>query len=85
VGFVTLVAVVEPDELVTMNAVEGEDDHHQEIGDEQADVEGVPAIDVAECVVSVVRLPVVSQTARGEEHGERIELAEQRCLRFEKV
>ena len=69
-----------------MDAVEGEDDHHQEVGDEQADVEGVPAIDVAEGVISVVRLPVVPQTAlRGEEHGERIELAEQTGLRLEKV
>ena len=64
-----------------MDAVEGEDDHHQEVGDEQADVEGVPAIDVAEGVVRVVRLPIVAQTVRGEKHGKRVELAEQKDLR----
>src|SRR5581483_10460491 len=44
VGGFALVAVVEPDELVAVDAVEGEDHHHDEVGDEQADVEGVPAI-----------------------------------------
>ena len=43
-----------------MDAVEREDDHHDEVGDEQADVEGVPAVDVAEGVVGVVRLPIVT-------------------------
>jgi hypothetical protein len=35
VAALLLVAVVEPDELVAMDAVEGEDDHHDEVGDEQ--------------------------------------------------
>ena len=36
-GF-ALVAVVEPDELIAMDAVEGEDDHYDEVGHEEADV-----------------------------------------------
>ena len=59
VRLVAFIAVVEPDELIAVNAVESEDDHHHEIGDKQADIEGVPAIDVAEGVVSVMRLPIV--------------------------
>jgi hypothetical protein len=31
-----------------MDAVEGEDDHHDEIGDEQRGVEGVPAVGAVE-------------------------------------
>jgi hypothetical protein len=57
-----------------MDAVEGEDDHHDEVGDEEGDVEGVPAIGVAEGVVGVVGFPVVPETvAGGEEDGERVE------------
>jgi hypothetical protein len=86
VGLVALVAVVKPDELIAVDAVECQNDHHQEVGDEKAHVEGVPAVHVAESVISVVRFPVMSEPMlRGEEHGERIELAEQGSLRFEKM
>jgi hypothetical protein len=57
-----------------MDAVEGKDDHHDEVRNEQGDVECVPTIDVAEGVVGVVRLPVVAEPALGvEEEGERVE------------
>jgi hypothetical protein len=42
-----------------MQTVEGQDDHHDEVGDEDADVEAVPAVLAAEGAVGVVRLPVV--------------------------
>jgi hypothetical protein len=68
-----------------MDPVKGEDDHHDEIGDEEGDVEGVPAIDVAEGVVGVVGSPVVGQASAGGEEGcERIEVAGQRALRVRK-
>jgi hypothetical protein len=68
VSFVALVAEVEPDELIAVDAVEGEDDHHDEVRDEQRDVEGVPAVGVAEGVVGEVGLPVVAEPVRrGEE------------------
>jgi hypothetical protein len=60
-GLVALVAEIEPDELVAMDAVEGEDDHHDEVRDQQGDVKGVPAIDVAEGMVGVMRLPIVAE------------------------
>jgi hypothetical protein len=61
-----------------MDAIEGEDDHHDEVGDEQGDVEGVPAIGVAKGVVGVVGLPVVPEAVViGEEDGERVEV----CLK----
>jgi hypothetical protein len=65
-----------------MDAVEGEDDHHDEVGDEERDVEGVPVVGVAEGVVGVVGAPVVGEASAGDEvQGERVELAEQRGLR----
>ena len=69
-----LVAVVEPDELVAMDAVEGEDDHHDEVRDEQADVEGVPAVVAAEGAVGVVGLPIVAEAVLvGEEERESVD------------
>jgi hypothetical protein len=52
-----------------MDAVEREDDHHDEVRDEQGDVEGVPAVGVAKGVVGVVRLPVVAEAVRRDEEG----------------
>jgi hypothetical protein len=61
-----------------VDAVEGEDHHDDEVGDEQGDIEGVPAVDVAEGVVGVVGLPVVSETALGAEvEGKRVEVVQQ--------
>jgi hypothetical protein len=69
VSFVALVAEVEPDELIAVDAVEGEDDHHDEVRDEQRDVEGVPTVGVAEGVVGEVGLPVVAQAVWRDEEG----------------
>ena len=44
VGSLPLVAEVEPDELIAVDAVEGEDHHDDEVRHQQADVEGVPAV-----------------------------------------
>ena len=44
-----------------MDSVERENDHHDEIRNEQRDVEGVPTIEMAEGVVGVVRFPVVGR------------------------
>jgi hypothetical protein len=66
-----------------MDAIEGEDDHHQEIRYEERDVEGVPTIDIAEGVIRVVRLPVVPKAAlRVQEQGKRIEMGVQKGLRM---
>ncbi len=73
VGGLALVAVVEPDELVPMDAVEGQDDHYDEVGDEEADVEGVPAVVTLEGAVGVVGAPVVGEAVGvGEEGGESV-------------
>jgi hypothetical protein len=53
-----------------MQAVEGQDDHDDEVGDEEADVEAVPAVLAAEGVVGVVGLPIVAQPVLvGQEDG----------------
>ena len=54
-GGVLAVLVVEIHELVAMHAVERQDDHHDEVRDEQRGVEPVPAVEVLEGVVAVVR------------------------------
>jgi hypothetical protein len=69
-----------------MDSVERENDHHDEIRDEQGDVEGVPAIGVAEGVVGEVGAPVVAEAAiGGEQEGERVEVFQQRGLRGVRV
>jgi hypothetical protein len=61
-----------------VDAVEGEDYHDEEVRDEEGDVEGVPAISVAEGVVGVVGLPVAGEAVLGaEEESKRVELGEQ--------
>jgi hypothetical protein len=44
-----------------MDAVERQNDHHDEVRHQQADVERVPAILAAKGVIGVVGLPVVCQ------------------------
>jgi hypothetical protein len=63
-----------------MDAVEGEDDHHDEVGDEQADVEGVPAVVALEGAVGVMGLPIVREAVLvGEEEREGVEVMCQGC------
>jgi hypothetical protein len=70
-----LVAVVEPDELIAMDAVEGEDDHHDAVGHEEADVEGVPAVVALEGAVGVVGPPIVREAVLvGEEERESVDV-----------
>src|ERR1700728_2737582 len=44
-----------------MQAIEGQDDHHDEVRDEQRGVEPVPAIEMLEGVVAVVVAEVVAE------------------------
>jgi hypothetical protein len=44
-----------------MEAVEGEDHHHDEVRNQEADVESVPAVLAAKSVIGVVSLPVMRQ------------------------
>jgi hypothetical protein len=60
-----------------VDAVEGEDDHHDEVGDEDRDVEGVPAVVAVEGGVEEA-LPV---GFGGEEERERVEGVQQKTLR----
>jgi hypothetical protein len=63
-----------------MDAVEGEDHHHDEVGDQQGDVKGVPAVLAVEVVDlrGVVGLPVVLEPARrGEKERKRVEVGQQ--------
>jgi hypothetical protein len=58
-----------------MDAVEGEDDHHDEVRDEEADVERVPAVVALKGAVGVVGLPVVGEAVLiGEEERESVDV-----------
>ena len=71
-GGVLLVAEVEPDELVAVEAEEGQDDHDEEVGDEEGVVEGGELVEVLEGAVGVVGLQVVAEAVGGgEEPDER--------------
>jgi hypothetical protein len=57
-----------------MDAVEGEDYHHDEIRDEQPYVEGIPAVIALEGAVGVVGLPVMREAVLiGEEERESVD------------
>ena len=66
-GGVVFVAEVEPDELVAMEAEEGQDDHNEEVGDEEGVVEGGELVEVLEGAVGVVGLQVVAEAMGGGE------------------
>ena len=73
-GLVASVSVVDPDELVAVDSVEGEDHHDDEVGDEQPYVEGIPAVIAFEGAVGVVGLPVVREAVLiGEEERESVD------------
>jgi hypothetical protein len=58
-----------------MDAIEGEDDHHDEVGHEQADVERIPAVVALERAVGVVGLPIMREAVLiGEEERESVEM-----------
>jgi hypothetical protein len=56
-----------------MDAVEGEDNHNDEVGDEEGGVEGVPAVEMLEGVVGVVGLEVMAEALRGQQEGQRLD------------
>jgi hypothetical protein len=57
-----------------MDAVEGEDHHHDEVGDEEADVERVPAVVALKGAVGVMGLPIVGEAVLvGEEERESVD------------
>ena len=77
------VAVVEPDELVAMDAVERQDDHHDEVRDEQARRRRRSSDRrCGRCGRRSASSSSAPDRLRGEEHGERVELAEQGSLRL---
>ena len=58
-GGIAAIFEVGIDELVAMHAEEGKRQHHQEVGNEQREVEGIPAIQVLVRRVRVVRLQIL--------------------------
>ncbi len=85
-----LVVVVEPHQLVAMDAVKRQDHHDDEVGNQDRQIEGVPAVEPMEGAVAVVRVQIVAKPLRGQKEGRRrvqiVEKGEQketprRCLR----
>jgi hypothetical protein len=63
-----------------MQAVEGEDNHHREIRDQQQSVESVPAVEVLEGLVAVVGAEIVLQPMlAGEPEGQGTKAMRKRC------
>jgi len=56
---------VEIDELVAMDAVNGQDDHHCEIREQEGSVKGVPFIEALEGLVGVLRFEEVAESVLG--------------------
>ena len=80
---ILLVPVILVDKLIAMQPIQGEDDHHHEVRDQQSGVEGVPAVEMLKCPVAVVRAQVVLESAlvRCQKQAQRIRLPQQRCKR----
>jgi hypothetical protein len=62
-----------------MDAVEGEDEHHDEVGYEEAGVKGIGAVEALEGLIGVVGLVVVEQPVLGrqQQKGEQMGRGEQ--------
>jgi hypothetical protein len=62
-----------------MDAVEGEDDHHDEVGDEQAGVKEIGAVETLKGTVGVVRLEIMQRAVllRQQEKREQMGIAVQ--------
>ena len=58
-GGVLAVLVVEIYELVTVQSVERQDDHYQEIGNQQRRIEGIPSVEVLKSTVAVMRAEIM--------------------------
>ena len=58
---VLAVLVVAVDQLIAMNAIEGENDHHDEVGNQECGVKRVPVIQVLEGAIGVMGLEVMLQ------------------------
>jgi len=56
------IPVIPINQLITMNPVKGENDHHDEIGNQERGVEGVPAIQMFERFIGVMRPEIVLET-----------------------
>jgi hypothetical protein len=54
--------VIPVNQLIAMNPVKGEDDHHDEIRNQERGVEGVPAIQMLEGLVCVMGPEIVLET-----------------------
>lgn len=67
-GGILAVLEVEVAECVAMDAIDGEQDHYGEIGQEDGGVEGVPVIEVLEGLVGILHgLEVVAESVVGHE------------------
>jgi hypothetical protein len=79
VGGVFAVAVIEPDEGVTMEAISGQDDHDEEVGGKEGGIEGeeLPVVEVLEGVVGVMGAEVVAEVVFNEEEGQGLQGREQ--------
>jgi hypothetical protein len=56
-----------------VDAVEGEDEHDGEVGDEEPEVEGCELVEVLEGAVGVVSFEVVGEALGGERQGEGLD------------
>ena len=61
-GCVLLMLVVQIDQLVTVHAIEGEDHHYDEVGDQQRGIKRVPFVQMFEGAIAVVGAEVVADT-----------------------
>src|ERR1700749_765712 len=62
------VYVVAKNELVTVNAVEGENPHHHKIRNQQCGIERIPAIQMLERFIKVMGPEIMLQTMLGSKY-----------------
>ena len=79
-GGVFPVVVVLPDQLVAVQAVDGENDHDEEVGGEQQGVKGeeLPVVEVLEGMVAVMGAEVMAEVVFNKEEGEGLGAGQER-------
>ena len=69
---VLLVLEVQPHQLIPMDPIERQDDHHDEVGNQHRRIERIPAVKAVEVIdlVGIVRLPIVANALGSEQQRE---------------
>ena len=65
VNGILAVFVVAVNQLIAMNSIERKHYHHEEVGNQECSVKGIPVIQVLESAIRIMRPEIVGETVLG--------------------